>query len=69
MRKQRQETNHTTGYGEGEAASAKTLLEEKIPCLMEYQETKPTYSYGPSFKCIESQTLVPQAVLLENVRS
>ena len=68
MRKQREERNHMTGSGGDGATSAKILLEEKISCLREYPEIKPTSSYGPSLKCTESQASVPQAVLLENLR-
>ena len=46
MQKLRQEANHTAGCGENGVASAKTLLPEKIPCLMEYQEKDPIRSYG-----------------------
>ena len=69
MQKLRQETKPMIGSGEGGAASARTLLEEKIPCLMEYWETNPTCSYGRSLRCTESQTLMSQDTLLENVRS
>ena len=58
-----------TGSENNGAASARTLLEEKIPCLTEYQEKNPTCSYGPSLRCTKNQTLMSQDTLLENVRS
>ena len=63
MQKVRREVNHLKESGEDQVAFAKTLLEEKIPCLMEYKAKNPTCSYGPSLRCTENQTLVPQAVL------
>ena len=69
MQKLRQENKPMTGFGEGGAASARTLSEEKIPCLTEYQEKNPTCSYSPSLKCTGNQTLVSQDTLYENVRS
>ena len=69
MQKLRQETKPMTEFGEGGAASARTLLKEKILCLTEYQEKNPTFSYSPSLKFTGNQTLVSQDTLLKNVRS
>ena len=69
MLKQKGEPNHPIEYGGGGAASVRSLSEEKVPCLMEYCQTNPTSSYGPSLKCTESQTSARKEVILENVRS
>ena len=68
IQKQKGELNHRTESGRGEAFSARSSFEEKIPCLTEYRRTKTTSSYRPSLKYAESQTSVLQAVLLKNVR-